>query len=474
MLCRYSDCPITIGRKVLVTKRTVLIAEDDEFFRTALKSILEGEGYSVLEAPNGKSAREILMASQCDLIISDMQMPHGTGIELLQWCKGNRPIPFILITGFSHIKETQLAHELGVEGFLTKPFDESELLENVNRYLKPKNHESEDKKVSQDSLYCKVSLEDFISEKDIEMDVFIRLTESKYVKVAHRGGKLPADRIQHYKEKGITQLYIRKEDFNRVIAFNIKLSKLVAGSSTIDKEKKQRFMTHTAEVILENTFVNGVDEKSFGEAKDFLITGMGLLTEDEQTFDLISILNSHSDHLYAHSLGVSIYSVMIAKSMGWNSSAALFKLSFGGLMHDIGKKEIDPAILEKSRATLSYKERQILEAHAVRGKEILESLKSAPSEVVAIAFEHHENYLGQGYPRQISKNNIHPMARIVAVTNEFCNYALKGPNNPGVSAEKALSLMDSFKKDVLDPQPYKALQSLILNKNLIKTAGRVA
>lgn len=441
-------------------KKTILVAEDDEYFRAALKSILEDNGYLVLEAPNGKSAREVLMASQCDLVISDMQMPHGTGIELLQWCKANRPVPFVLVTGFSHIKETQEAHELGVEGFLTKPFDEAELLENVNRYLRVTQPEEETKK-NHDNLYCKVSLEDFISEKDIEMDVFIRLTESKYVKVAHRGGKLPADRIEHYKEKGITQLYIKKEDFNRVIAFNVKLSKLVAGSSTIDKEKKKRFMAHTAEVLLENTFVNGIDEKAYSEAKDFLTTSVGLLTEDQQTFDLIDILNTHTDHLYAHSLGVSMYSVMIAKSMGWNSSAALFKLSFGGLMHDIGKKEIDPEILKKSRATLTFKERQILEAHAVRGKEILETLKSAPSEVVAVAFEHHENHLGQGFPRQISKNSIHPMARIVAVANEFCNYALRGHNNPGVSAQKAISLMENFKKDTLDPQAYRALKGLV-------------
>jgi|FLYM01.1.fsa_nt_gi putative nucleotidyltransferase with HDIG domain len=454
-----------------MNKKNVLIAEDDEFFRSALRTILEDSGFGVLEAPNGKSAREILGAYPCDLVISDMQMPHGTGLELLEWCKANRPLPFVLITGFSHIKETQRAHELGVEGFLSKPFDEKDLIQNVRRCLKMDESVLSKEPVNLDGNYCRVSLEDFISEKDIEMDVFIRLTPSKYVKVAHEGGKLPADRIAHYKEKGITQLYIRKEDFNRVIAFNVKLTKLVAGSATIDQEKKKRFMAHTADVLLENTFVNGIDEKAYGEAKDFLMTSIGLLTEDQQTFDLLDILNSHSDHLYAHSLGVSVYAVMIAKAMDWSSSAALFKLSFGGLMHDIGKKEVDPQILQKSRATLSFKERQILESHATRGKEILETLKSAPSEVVAIAFEHHENYLGQGFPRQISKVQIHPMARIVGVANEFCNYALKGAHNPGVSAEKAISLMENFKKDGLDPVAYKALKNLVLSSGSLKKSS---
>lgn len=268
------------------------------------------------------------------------------------------------------------------------------------------------------------------------------------------------ERVQHYKDKGVDKIYIKREDFHRVIAFNVKLSKLVATSKGIDLEKKQRFMANTAKVILENTFVNGIDEKAFDEAKEFLLTSVNLMADDQQTFDLLTMLNSHSDHLYAHSLGVSIYSVMIAQKLGWNTTALLFKLSFGGLMHDIGKKEIDPEILNKSRALLTYAERHIVESHAVRGKEILESLKSAPSEVVAIAYEHHENCLGHGYPRQIDKNTIHPLAKVVAVADEFCNYALTGPNNIGVDMKKALSLMTAFKKDALDPQSYQALLSL--------------
>ena len=450
--------------------KRVLVVEDDEFFRQALINTLNDNNIETLEASNGKEARDVITENSCDLVLSDVQMPHCSGTELLEWVrrvydrsfKVKREMPFVLMTGFAHILETQKAHDLGIKNFLTKPFSDDELID----VLKPILGLSEAKEMAESSEsthikeYCKVSLEDFVSDRDIDMDVYIKLSDKKYVKVAHKGGKLPLEQVERYKEKGVTQLYIRREDFRKVIDFNIKLSKLVAGSQ-LNEEKKHRFMIYTGDIILENTFVNGVDDRVFSDSKDFLMTCMDVLTGDEETFNLLESLNSHSDSLYSHSLGVSMYSVMIAKALGWTSTSNLFKLAFGGLMHDVGKKEIDPEILDKSRAALSFTERKTLETHPLRGKEILTSLKSAPSEVVSIAYEHHETCLGHGFPRKITKNQIHPMARIVSIANEFCGYALRNKNHPGVEAKKAFYLVEQYKKDDLDQEFYKGLKAII-------------
>ncbi|MCB0414148.1 MAG: response regulator, partial [Bdellovibrionales bacterium] len=445
----------------LAMNNKILLVEDSEFFRAALKSTLESNNYEVLEAPNGKAARDIIPTISPDLILSDIQMPHFNGVELLKWTKENHPTKFMLMTGFSHILETQNAFELGADEFIAKPFDEEDLIDKINNLLRDSTRENNtDVPLEEKIKYCKVSLEDFVSDKAINLDIFIQLKPGKFLKIAHKGGKLDDERIENYKSKGLKELYIRQEDFAKVLDFNIKLSKLVAHSSSIPIEKKERFLLHTAEVILEKTFVDGVDKVIFDNAKDFLTTSIDLLAKDDQTFTLLEALNNHTDYLYAHCLGVSMYSVMIAKKMKWSSTANLFKLAFSGLMHDIGKKEIDPDLLLKSRPELTFKERQMIETHAMRGKLILESLKSAPSEAVAVAFEHHEDILGQGYPRQIGKNEIHPMAKIVHVANEFCNYTIKGPHHPPVSGDKALSLLDNLKRESLDHVAFRALKEI--------------
>lgn len=450
----------------------ILIVEDDQFFRETVREIIEQEGFLTAEAKNGEEAKELIKNEKFDVIVSDIQMPQMTGVELVEWVrkiydlsfKDTKELPIILMTGFAHILETQKAHDLGVQEFLSKPFEDIELISGIKKILNIKTDEEPSEDLLEKALpeFCRVSLEDFVADREMKMDVYVKLSEKKFIKIVHKGGRIDLDRIESYKKKGLHFLYIKRTDFGHILDFNIMLSKVVAKSDDVTQEKKKRFMTHTAEVLLENTFVNGVDEKTFNDARDFLATSVEVLTNDSETLSLLEILSTHADYIYAHSLGVSLYSVMIAKKMGWNSSANLFKLSFGGLMHDVGKKEFPKELLDKPRSALTYDERLHLESHVFRGKEILETLKSASSEVVMIAYQHHENVLGQGYPRQLPASKIHPMAKVVSTANEFCKYALKGPNNPGVPAQKALHLMETYKRDQLDKECMTALKKLIV------------
>ena len=439
----------------------VLLVEDDELFRSTIKRSIMKKPCEVVEAPNGKVAKEIMLLHKFDLVISDIQMPHFNGIELLEWSKQNSPTPIVLMTGFSQILETQKAHDIGANDFLAKPFKEADLHEILEKYLVKGTSVRSVVEEDFDKDYCKVSVDEFLSDKESEFDIYIRISKSKYIKVAHQGGKLSDDRILAYKEKGVHYVYIRREDFPRVVKFNLKVAKAATQSTSLEVEKKINFMKHTAQLILENTFVNGVNVESFHDSKEFIATSMQTLTEDEQVMTILEILSSHADFLYAHSLGVSTFAVMIGKELGWTSAPTLFKLALGGLFHDIGKKEIAKEILEKPRALLSQKERSLVESHPTRGREILESLPSIPSEVVLIAYQHHEDVLGQGFPRGISKNEIHPLTKVVQVANIFCEYAIKcRPDIKPIPAKEAITNMENYKKEILDKDAFAALKRL--------------
>ncbi|WP_374074777.1 HD domain-containing phosphohydrolase [Bdellovibrio bacteriovorus] len=444
--------------------KRILLVEDDNFFRAAIKNIL-GKKYDVLEASNGKMARDLIAMSPPDLVITDIQMPHFSGVELLEWIKKYKPMPVILMTGFSQILETQRAHELGADDFLAKPFKEEELTEKVKKIFKEDVELTDAPAASPldlDKEFCKLPIEDFINEREADYAVFIRVSATKYIKIAHKGGKLPPDKIAVFREKGVSHLYIRQEDFSKLVGFTVLISKAVSSSGQVEKAKKVRFMQYTGEMLLQQAFVQGTDETLFRNAKDFITTSIDILTEDQETFSLLSLLSTHTDHLYAHSLGVSVFSVMIAKQLGWQSPQTLFKISFAGLFHDIGKKEIPKEILEKPRSLLSQKERALIETHPTRGKEILESLRTAPSEVIQVAYEHHEDVIGQGYPRGLDHKRIHPMSHIIAVANAFCSYTIRGPNNPHpLNAPEAFLMMKKFKEASLDPQSFVALSKVI-------------
>ena len=433
----------------------ILLVDDEDIFRGALKGTLEKAGFEVTESPNIKSAQQLIGIAKFDIVISDINMPGGSGIELVHFVKRTAPdLPIILMTAFAELKEVHDASELGADGFLPKPFRREELFELIKTCLGPKEVEAD---VNRDGDFCKLSIDDFISGREIQHDIYIRISEAKYIKVAHQGEDLAVDRIRAYKNKNIRFLYMLKEDFRKYIGFNISLSKTIKGSNKISKDKKLNFLKHTGEIVFEQLHSNDIDTECFEDAKTVLETTLSVLSDDSESFDLLNILNSHTDFLYAHSLGVSLYSAMIAREMKWTSASNIFKVSMGGLFHDIGKKEVEREVLMKPRMNLTPEEVRLIETHPQRGMEILGQLHSIPSDILQIAFQHHENCLGSGYPKGLTQNHIHPMARVVSVANEFCNLILKSPKSAGVKPVEALGRMMELNPEAFEAAPFAAL-----------------
>ena len=436
----------------------ILIVDDQAEVREALKAILEQGGHILAEAQNGRVAQNLIQANEFDLVISDLQMPDVNGLELLSWIKANKKLPVILLTGFTELLETQKAYKLGADDFFTKPFSIKDILSSINRLMAPPLELHTPRETSEQ--YCRIPIEDFVSSSSVQINVYIKLSEEKFVRVAHKGDLVPKERVENYKSRGLTYLYARKEDFARLVGFNLVLSHAVRDDDKISQEKKLRFLRYTTELVLENAVVNGVNTRAFKQAVDCLELVLSLITENQNIFETLAIMNTHADWLYAHSLGVSLYSVMIARRMGWSAQATLFKLSVGGLFHDIGQKEISLEVLQKSRSHLSFEERKLIESHTTRSKEILLDLKALSDDVIQIVYEHHEDCTGRGYPRNISQEKIHPLAKIVAVADRFCYLAMKGPISKGESAREVLRKIQIFHGHELDKTAFNALAAL--------------
>lgn len=436
----------------------ILIVEDDQFFRETIAELLLKKKFAVEQAPNGKVAQELIMNNNYNLVLSDIQMPGMTGLDLLEWSKKNKPVPFILMTGFSMLLETQSAYELGAKEFVAKPFKNTELLAAIDRIL---GTPSETAVPAAPALeFCKVSMDEFVARPKTEFDVYIKLAEKKYVKLSHSGESISADRVAHYKEKGLKYLYILKQDFSKLVDFNLNVAHLIKDRQDISHEKKMNFMKYTGEVILEKAFMDGVNQETFDEAQDFLNLTVSTISESKDTFDLLNILNSHSDYIYAHSVGVAMYATMMARKMGYTSNLIFFKISMAAIFHDIGKKEIDREILDKPRHLLSSDERKKFESHVARGQEILMHMPGISEDIVRIVFEHHEDCLGKGYPMAKTKKELHPLSHILHVANLFMEQALKGPNNPGMPGPAAAQYIERIYNTRLDPDCMKALKSI--------------
>jgi len=109
---------------------TVLLAEDDAPSRQIYSTVLEGEGYHVIEVPDGQSALDVLNRQPVDLLVTDIMMPGMTGIELLQRARQIHPdLRAIVMTGHKTSEAVIGALANQACEFLEKPFRTEELLE---------------------------------------------------------------------------------------------------------------------------------------------------------------------------------------------------------------------------------------------------------------------------------------------------------------------------------------------------------
>lgn len=436
----------------------ILLVDDDEMFRDAVKKNLTSEGHDVITAENGKIADDLLQKdSGFHLVISDIRMPLMDGIALTKAIRARSKIPLILVTGFSELLETQEAYRLGANEFLPKPFRREELMEAIDRCLNeiPIQEHTEDI-----ADFCKLGIDDFVTGRKISFNVFIRITGEKFIKVAHKGEDLSHDRIRFYREKGLSFLYLRVEDFRKYVSFGLELTGVVKTTDSVTKTKKLHLLRHTGEILNEQIRHDGVDENIYESASAFVGASLQILTEDTQAVELFLALRDHADHLLAHSVGVSLYSVMIAQRMNWNMPTNRFKVAIGGLLHDVGQKEVARTVLIRPRYSWSQVEVQNFETHPIRGMSLLNDLKAIPEDVREIVKQHHENCLSRGYPARLKKTNIHPMAKLISVADEFCYRIVKNPDSISMPPQDAIQEMALQCSQQLDKTFFEALVSL--------------
>lgn len=175
---------------------------------------------------------------------------------------------------------------------------------------------------------------------------------------------------------------------------------------------------------------------------------------------LLSIcdISSIDDYTMVHSVNVCIMSVMIGVSMMLNEKD-LRDLGIGALLHDIGKASIDQNVAHKPRIDLVDVEEDEFRRHTDTGFEILRRYQGISLLSAHVAFQHHENWDGSGFPRQLTGDRILNFARIVAVADTYDRLMDERYYKPPLSSEEAVDMIRSMAGKNLDPAVVEALMA---------------
>ena len=124
----------------------ILVVEDNELNLKLFCDLLRAHGYAAEPVRDGREAVERARAFVPDLVVMDIQMPHITGLELIEQMKGDlelRPIPIMAVTAYAAKGDEERIREAGAEGYVSKPISVIHFVEAVRTLLAAPRKEPE-------------------------------------------------------------------------------------------------------------------------------------------------------------------------------------------------------------------------------------------------------------------------------------------------------------------------------------------
>ena len=122
-----------------MSKKNILVVEDDADISSLLRFSLENTGFSVFESPSAEAAMQILTERRTDLVIIDWMLPGMDGLNLTKTLRNRadtEKIPIIMLTARSEEADAIQGFDSGVDDYITKPFSPRELIARVNALLR--------------------------------------------------------------------------------------------------------------------------------------------------------------------------------------------------------------------------------------------------------------------------------------------------------------------------------------------------
>jgi len=117
----------------------ILVVEDDAFVQKALRLYLEGEGYRITTCDNGADMHALMADDPADLAIMDLKLPNDDGFDLTKQLRDKYSVGIIILTSKDDAIDRVVGLEIGADDYVTKPWDERELLARIRSVMRRVN-----------------------------------------------------------------------------------------------------------------------------------------------------------------------------------------------------------------------------------------------------------------------------------------------------------------------------------------------
>jgi len=180
---------------------------------------------------------------------------------------------------------------------------------------------------------------------------------------------------------------------------------------------------------------------------------------ESRSFQHLMRVTSFDYYTYTHSVNVFVFSTGLAQRLGCSQEEAL-DFGQGGLLHDVGKSQIDPTIVN-CRGKLSDEQWQEMKKHPVYGQDIMQQQGEENPVILDVIRHHHEKLSGNGYPDGLAGDELSLWVRISTIADVFDALTTRRSYKEAMDSFPSLRLMKEEMSKDLDPDVFRAFVELM-------------
>jgi putative nucleotidyltransferase with HDIG domain len=300
--------------------------------------------------------------------------------------------------------------------------------------------------------FFKIRVRTLLPSRPTTFDVFIMIN-GRQIHYLHAGQSLAAEKIATLDRAEV--FYVpeaQRAQYKRYVFERM-------NEASLEPNLKAQILRESSLTLAEEIFEHPNVDQALQESKEVITNFIDFMESEPEGMAHLIGLSSHDFYTYNHSLDVGVYALGLGQVLGYVKDD-LRELGRGALFHDIGKRHINVDIICK-QGPLNDVEWAQMQRHPQYGLKILTEYNCSEA-MKACCFEHHENFLGNGYPQQLSGEEIHPMARIVAICDTFDALTTKRSYNQPMSPADAVDFISTKLAGRYDPHLVKALNSILI------------
>jgi putative two-component system response regulator len=447
----------------MTTPHARILAIDNDPATLEMVEQVLGQRYECELAGDGSTARQLLAESGFEAVLCDVQMAGESGLALIEDLLTEYPdVAVIPIARVDDQTVVERALELGVYGYLVKPFLPGQLLITAQTALRRRDAEAAER-MRRRTLAAHVQA----AMDAAPIPIFVKDLERRYLlasRFSHEVlGVEPGAMIGHTDAELIPEAepMIRAGDMEV-----LREEKSTYREATVELRGRQRtFLTVRFPYIDAGGTMVGIvgvsteitaqreSEQQLRELAERRVRMLDELRSSRQ--DAVELLagaiTPHVPERRQHASRMARTVSYLASQLGLGDEQILL-LRTAAPMHDVGNVAVPPEILHKP-GPLTPEERARMERHTEVGHRILSESESELLQMAArIALAHHEWFDGSGYPRRLAGDEIPIEARIVAVADVLDALLSERPYRPAMSPAQAIAVIEEGRGTQFDPE----------------------